>query len=79
MKYDSYNRWVKRLNSYETCDRCNVDKCPEGNCYYAVLHLESNKNLYFTCGRPVNIGQTQLNSISSNSSLVEKKNFDEMR
>ena len=62
---DAYSKWFKKLNSYETCDCRNGDKCPEGHCYYAVLNVINSKNLYFTCGRPVNIiktqGQKQLN------------------
>ena len=52
---DAYSKWLKKFNSYETCECCNGDKCPEGNCYYAVLNFKNGKSLYFTCGRPVNI------------------------
>ena len=52
---DAYSKWLKKFNSYETCECCNGDKCPEGHCYYAIMHVENGKSLYFTCGRPVNI------------------------
>lgn len=52
---DRYSKWLKKFNSYETCECCNGDKCPECHCYYAVLNLKSNQAVYFTCGRPVKL------------------------
>ena len=69
----NYDKIYKKVGTYLTCPCSNGDECPEGYCYYAIMHLKNGKSLYFTCGRPVNIGQSKLTSISSNSSIVEKK------
>ena len=69
----NYDKWAKKVMTHLTCPCSNGDKCPEGHCYYAIMHFENGKSLYFTCGRPINIGQSKLTSISSNSSIVEKK------
>lgn len=42
---------MKKLYAYENCDISYNKECKEPHCKFAVLHLENNKTVYFTCRR----------------------------
>ena len=48
---EKYQKYIKNLFAYETCSSQYGDKCSNGYCKKAILHLEDNVTAYFTCGK----------------------------
>ena len=48
---EKYQKFFKNLFAYETCSSQYGDKCSNGYCKKAILHLEDNATAYFTCGK----------------------------
>lgn len=48
---EKYQECIKNLFAYETCRSQHGDKCSNGYCKKAILHLEDNTTAYFTCGK----------------------------
>lgn len=48
---EKYQKYLKNAFAYETCNSQHGDKCSNGYCRKAILHLEDNAVAYFTCGK----------------------------
>lgn len=49
-----YEKCINKLYNFEKCKIETGAICKEPYCKYAVMHLESGKTVYFTCGRKEN-------------------------
>ena len=47
---EKYQKYLKNAFAYETCNSQHGDKCSNGYCRKAIVHLEGN-TIYFTCGK----------------------------
>ena len=77
---DKLNIFLQQLSWHDQCDIKEGDEGPQPHCRYSVLHLESDKEAYFTCGRTqVTMRILELNKPNKNNTIIKKEIYNECK